>query len=129
METNYKPQNYNSLSPYFIVSDARKFLNLMESIFDVQALRRFEREDGSIMHVELRIDDSVIMLSEATSEYPANKFLIHVYVPDVQKVFKRAIEAGCEVVEEPVNKEGDPDLRGSFRDFAGNEWAVSTQLL
>lgn len=33
----------------------------------------------------------------------------------------------CEVIEEPTNKDGDPDTRGSFYDFAGNYWAVSTQ--
>jgi PhnB protein len=73
------------------------------------------------------VDDSVIMISDASSAYPANEVLLHVYVPDVHTTFNTAIELGCEVVERPVNKDGDPDTRGSFKDFAGNIWAVGTQ--
>jgi len=53
--------------------------------------------------------------------------MLHIYVPDVLKTFDKAIENGCEMIEKPINKQGDPDTRGSFYDFAGNYWAVSTQ--
>jgi PhnB protein len=45
----------------------------------------------------------------------------------VFKTFDLAIQNGCEIIEEPINKEGDPDMRGSFYDCAGNYWSVSTQ--
>jgi uncharacterized glyoxalase superfamily protein PhnB len=103
-------------------------IELLKGIFDARELRRYENTDGSIMHVELKIDDSVIMLSEANESYPANEFLIHVYVPDVFATFEKAIRLGCQSIEAPVNKEGDPDIRGSFKDFQGNTWAVGMQL-
>ena len=59
---------------------------------------------------------------------PQTNLLIHVYVPDVKKTFKKAISLGCQSVQEPENKEGDPDVRGTFKDYQGNTWAVGTQL-
>jgi uncharacterized glyoxalase superfamily protein PhnB len=125
MEKPFKPAGYNSLSPYFIVDDCRKMLDLLKGIFGATELRKYENADGSIMHVELKIDDSVIMLSDSSEVYPANQFLIHVYVQDVFATFKKAISLGCHPI---VNKQGDPDVRGSFKDFQGNTWAVGTQL-
>lgn len=127
MNTSFKPSGYNSLSPYLIVDGAQKMIDLLKGIFQATELRRYDNPDGTIMHVELRIDDSVIMMADSSSVYPANEFLLHVYVPDVHKTFKMAIDLGCEAIEQPINKEGDPDTRGSFKDFSGNIWAVGTQ--
>ena len=84
--------------------------------------------DGSIMHAEIQIDDSVIMLGDSSDKYPPAPLVMHVYVPDVDKIFEKAIEAGCEIVEKPKHQENDPDKRGTFRDFAGNMWSIGTQL-
>lgn len=100
---------------------------MLGKIFDAKVLRKFDREDGKITHVELKLDDSVLMISDSTKDYPAQKAILHFYVPDVFKTFEKAIANGCEGIEEPVNKEGDPDTRGSFYDCAGNYWAVSSQ--
>ena len=127
MNTSFKPTGYNSLSPYLIVDGAQKMLDLLKGIFQASELRRYDNPDGTIMHVEVRIDDSVLMIADASSEYPANELLLHVYVPDVHETFKKAIDLGCEAIEQPVNKGGDPDTRGSFKDFSGNIWAVGTQ--
>ncbi|MGU9937918.1 VOC family protein [Empedobacter brevis] len=124
---NYKPEQYNSLSPYLIVDNALKLVDLLVAVFDGEILRRFDREDGKIMHIEVKLDDSVIMISDRTEEYAANKTMLHLYVPDVFKTFEKAVENSCEPIEKPINKPGDPDTRGAFYDFAGNYWAVSTQ--
>jgi uncharacterized glyoxalase superfamily protein PhnB len=125
---DFKPAGYNSLSPYFIVDDCQKLVELLKAVFDARELRRYDNSDGTIMHLELKIDDSVIMLGDSSPEYPANKLLVHVYVPDVKATFERAIKLGCQSVHAPENKEGDPDLRGTFLDFQGNTWAVGTQV-
>ena len=124
---SFKPNGYNSLSPYFIVDNCQKTIDLLKNIFDAKELRRYEHKDGSIMHAELKIDDSVVMLADSSKEYPANELLVHVYVDDVHKVFERAISLGCQPLQEPTNREGDPDVRGMFKDFQGNVWAVGTQ--
>ncbi|KPQ10283.1 MAG: hypothetical protein HLUCCX10_15760 [Algoriphagus marincola HL-49] len=123
----YKPENYNSLSPYLIVENAQKLVDLLTTIFDAKTLRRFEHENGKIAHIELRLDDTILMISDSTESYEANKTMLHIYVPDVFLTFDKAIDNGCEIIEKPINKQGDPDTRGAFYDFAGNYWAVSTQ--
>lgn len=123
----YKPENYNSLSPYLIVDNAQKLVELLTTIFEAKTLRRFDHENGKIAHIELQLDDSVIMISDSSESYEANKTMLHIYVQDVFETFNKAIENGCELIEKPVNKQGDPDTRGSFYDFAGNYWSVSTQ--
>lgn len=123
----YKPDNYNSLSPYLIVDNAQKLVDLLTAIFNAKILRRFDHENGKIAHIELQLDDTVIMISDSTESYEANRTMLHIYVPDVFKTFGKAIENGCEIIEKPMNKQGDPDTRGSFYDYAGNYWAVSTQ--
>lgn len=125
--TNYKPKNYNSLSPYLIVDDAQGLVDLLIKIFDAIELRKMMREDGKIRHVELKIDDSIIMISDSTLDYAANQTMLHVYVPDVNKTFEKAVHLGCEIIDQPITKPGEEDKRGSFYDNAGNYWSVSTQ--
>lgn len=123
----YKPDAYNSLSPYLIADNAEKLVNSLKAIFNASELRRFDHDNGKIAHIELKLDDTVIMISDSTASYPSNRSMLHVYVPDVEATFRKAIDLGCIMIEKPTNKEGDPDTRGSFYDYAGNYWAVSTQ--
>lgn len=125
---NFKPTNYNSVSPYFIVGGAQKFIELMKTIFNAKELRRHDRPDGIIMHAKIQIDDSVIMLGDSSDKFPAVPLVMHVYVPNVDEIFKKAIDAGYVSVEQPKEREGDPDRRATFKDFAGNMWSVGTQL-
>ncbi len=122
----FKPEGNNSVSPYLIVDDAQRMIDMLIGIFAGVPLRRFNREDGSIMHAEIKIDDSVIMISRSTSEYPQNNTILHVYVADVDEVYERGIAYGCRGMTKPTVS-GDPDKRDMFRDFADNLWSVSTQ--
>ncbi len=127
MNKPFKPEEYNSVSPYFIVNGAQQLADLLKVIFNAVEKRRFDKPDGSIMHMEMQVDDSIIMMGDASEQFPANTLLMHDYVPDVEKTFKKAIQAGCESLEEPKLREGDPDCRGTFKDFAGNMWSIGTQ--
>jgi PhnB protein len=128
MSNGFKPKGYNSVSPYFIVNGAQKFIDLMKLIFAARELRRYDMADGTIMHAEIQIDDSVIMLGDASEKFPAVPLVMHVYVPNVDETFDKAKKAGCEIIEPPKTREGDPDKRATFKDFAGNIWSVGTQL-
>ena len=128
MSKEFKPAGYNSVSPYFIVNGAQRFIDLMKKIFDVKELRRYNMPDGSIMHAEIQIDDSVIMLADASDKYPAVPMVMHVYVSNVDEIFDKAIHAGCEIIERPKEGKNDPDRRATFTDFSGNMWSVGTQL-
>lgn len=128
MNNSFKPAGYNSVSPYFIINGAQKFIDLMQEIFNAKELRRYDLPDGTIMHAEIQIDDSIIMVGDSSDKFPPVSLVMHVYVPDVDATFNKAIEAGCESVEQPKERDQDPDRRATFNDFAGNMWSIGTQL-
>ena len=99
----YKPSDYNSLSPYLVVNGAQELIDLMIGLFQGKELRRYE-VPGRIMHAEVLIDDSVIMVADASDEFPAPTHLLHLYVPDVDKTYDKAISLGCESVQTPNGK-------------------------
>lgn len=127
MSTSYKPEGYNSLSPYFIVNNAASFINWLKEIFDGKVTRKYESENGIIVHAEVKIDDSIIMLSEASENYPAQPMVLHLYVPNVIETFEKVKVSGCKIIEAPKTQENDPDTRATFIDLYGNMWSIGTQ--
>ncbi|MDX1396452.1 MAG: VOC family protein [Gemmatimonadota bacterium] len=128
MTDAWKPDGYTSVSPYLVTRDAQRVIDFLVAVLDAEPLRRYDRPDGSIMHAELRIDDTVVMIGEATDETTVVPCHLHVYVPDVDAAYERALARGAESVSPPTRKEGESDRRGGVVDPAGNSWWFSTQL-
>jgi PhnB protein len=126
MTTPYKPEGYASVSVYIMAEGAQRVIDFVTATFSATLLRRMDNADGTIMHAELRIDDTVIMLADAQPDFPGFPVWMHVYVPDVDATYQRALAAGGISVQEPVQK-GDPDKRSGVQDPAGNTWWISTQ--
>ena len=124
----YKPDTYNSVSPYLISPKAEQIIDFLKNVFGATELRRFDRPDGSIMHAEVRIDDSVVMMGSTGDGGAANYAHLHVYVKDVDETYKRALEAGGDSVKAPEQEAGDPDKRGGVKGPGGNTWWISTQI-
>ncbi|WP_375770472.1 VOC family protein [Archangium gephyra] len=127
MNRPYKPEGYASVSVYVVADGTQRVIDFLKKTFDATELRRYEHPNGTIMHAEVRIDDTVVMLSEGQAGYPPFPVWLHVYVPDVDATYRRALEAGGVSVQEPQQK-GDPDRRGGVKDPAGNTWWIATQL-
>lgn len=124
----WKPDGYSTVSPYLVVEGAERVMTFMEAAFQAVELRRYDMPDGSIMHAEMRIDDTVVMIGEAGGDWQPRPAFLHVYVDDVDAVYRRALAAGAESVEEPHRREGDPDRRGGVRGPGGNTWWIATNL-
>ncbi len=125
--SNFKPDGYNSASPYLLVKSADATIDFLAQVFDAKPLRRFNREDGSVMHAEVLLDDSVIMLGEAMENWPAVASHVHVYVPDVDATYKKALAAGGSSIMEPAQRSEDDDKRGGVLDPNGISWWIGTQ--
>jgi PhnB protein len=123
----FKPDRYPSLSPYLVVRDAQVVIDFVTATFDATTLRRHEREDGSVQHAELQVDDSVVMLGQAVEGWPAVSCHMHVYVPDVDETYSKALAAGGESIQAP-EKRDDPDRRSGVRGPGGNTWWISTRV-
>lgn len=128
MNAAWKPDGYSTVSPYLIAEGAQGVLDFLRAAFGATELRRFDMPDGTIMHVEVRVGDTVVMLGDAGESWPATPCHVHVYVEDVDAVFRRALDAGGTPVAEPTRQEGDPDRRGGVKGPAGNTWWISTQV-
>jgi uncharacterized glyoxalase superfamily protein PhnB len=124
---SYKPPQYTSVSPYLIVSDADWTIKFLTLAFNATELRRFADGAGKIVHAEVRLDDSVIMVADGTDGWPALPAHVHVYVPDVDAAYRTALQAGAVSVQEPVKKD-DPDKRGGVKDPAGTTWWIATKV-
>lgn len=127
MNISYKPAGYSTVSPYLIVKDAQRVVDFLQSVFDATEMRRFERPDGSIKHLEVKIEDSIIMIGEAMAHWPANTMHLHIYVQDVDATYRRALQAGGTSLQEP-SQQDDPDRRAGVSGPGGNSWWFATQM-
>ena len=115
---------FTSLTPYLHVANAAAELEFLKKMLGAEELGRYPSPDGSrIMHAEVRIGDSMVEMGEtpgATKPTP-----LHVYVPDVDAAYRRAIEAGAVSLNTPTDHEYG-ERGASLRDAEGNHWYLAT---
>lgn len=124
---SHKPSGYSTVSPYLIVDGASETISFLERVFGAVELRRFPDENGRLMHAELRIDDTVVMVADGAEGWPPIPSHVHIYVADVDATYRLALDAGAVSVQEPVKKQ-DEDKRGGVRDAGGTTWWIATKV-
>jgi PhnB protein len=127
MSDSYKPAGHTSVAPYLLVKSAAATIDFLARVFDAVELMRMAAPDGRVMHAEVRIDDTVVMMGEASAEWPPVPALVHVYVKDADETYRRALAAGATSVQEPAQK-GDADKRGGVKDGDGISWWIATRM-
>ena len=127
MNSSYKPQGYTTVSPYLIVGDARRTIEFLARVFDAIELRRFPDPSGRLMHAEVRIEDTVLMLADGAEGWPPLPAHVHIYVPDVDATYRRALETCATSVQAPTKKD-DADKRGGVKDAGGTTWWMATKI-
>lgn len=123
----YKPDGYTSVAPYLVVTDAAATIRFLERALDAELLRSHPDGEGRLMHAEVRIDDTVVMLGDSAEGWPPVAAHVHVYVADVDAAYRRALAEGATSVQEPMRKQ-DEDKRGGVRDPGGTTWWISTRM-
>jgi uncharacterized glyoxalase superfamily protein PhnB len=124
---NYKPEGYSSVSPYLVVADAAATIRFVEQVFGATVRRAFTDDEGRMRHSEIQLDDTVVMIADSAPSWPPLPAHVHVYVPDVDATYARALAAGAESIQEPVKKE-DEDKRGGVKDSGGTTWWIATKV-
>lgn len=127
MKQSFKPSAYNSVSPYLVVDGASHTIEFLVKVFGAVELRRIADPAGRLMHAEVRIDDTVIMLGDSAEGWPPAPAHVHIYVADVDATYRRALAAGASSVQEPVKK-ADEDKRGGVKDAGGTTWWIATKV-
>lgn len=122
------PFGLNDVTPYLIIPEIEKLIPFLKEVFGARIRADIKyREDGSVMHTEITIGDSVIMMGEPMADFPAMPSTLYVYVDDCDKVFKKAVELGGTPVAEPQDFPHG-DRYGGVRDNSGNIWWIVTHI-
>jgi PhnB protein len=118
------PDGFHSVTPELNVKGAAKLIDFMKQAFAAEEVMRMPGPGGALMHAEVRIGDSIVMLMDAMRE-PPMPGSIFLYVNDVDAVYKRALQAGATSLMEPMNMFwGDRYAR--VKDSFGNNWSMAT---
>ena len=121
------PDGYHSVTPHLINEDASRVIEFIKRAFGAQEITRLAGPDGRVMHAELRIGDSMVMIGEASDEWKAMPSSVALYVEDVDTTFRRALEAGAVSLREPMDQFYG-DRSSGVKDLAGNHWWIATHL-
>lgn len=126
------PKGYHTVTPSLIVKDCARALEFYKSALGAQELGRMLMPDGKIAHAEIKIGDSIIMLSDelgmgGSSPQTLNGVTgsLHVYVEDADAAFKRAVDAGASVLA-PMEDAFWGDRYGVVSDPFGQVWGFAT---
>lgn len=129
------PTGYHTATPYLIIQGAAEAIEFYKRVFDATELMRVPGPNGAVMHAEIKIGDSPIMLAD---EFPAmnvrgpkaiggTPVSLMLYVENVDEVFTRAIAAGAKELR-PLQNQFYGDRSGTLEDPFGHQWTVATHV-
>lgn len=121
------PDGYHSVTPYLVVRDVPALIRFIEQSFGGRETLRMKRPDGSIMHAEVRIGDSAVMMGAAADPNQTMPAMLHLYVEDADAVYTRALQAGATSIRAPQN-ESYGDRMAGVQDAQGNQWWIATHV-
>jgi PhnB protein len=120
------PAGFRSITPYLIVPGADAFIGFLKEAFGAEEVFRMAQPDGRIGHAEVRIGDSMLELSDGGEAWPPRPAAIHVYVPDADAVYARAVAAGARTMVAPMDMPYG-DREADVTDPFGNNWYIGTR--
>jgi uncharacterized glyoxalase superfamily protein PhnB len=129
------PEGYHTLTPFLTVRNAERAIEFYKQAFGAQERSVAKGPDGKVMHAEVKIGDSVIMLSDEFPEFGSlspqsvggSPMGLHIYIENVDAAFDRAVKAGAQV-EMPVSDQFWGDRYGKLKDPFGHKWSIATHV-
>jgi PhnB protein len=129
------PEGYHNVTPYLYVRGATAAIDFYKSVFGATEVVRMGGPDGKIMHAELRIGDSIVMLADENphmgimSPQTIGGFStgLHVYVETVDAVVQKMVDSGAKVLR-PIKNQFYGDRSASLLDPFGHMWSVATHI-
>ena len=129
------PEGYHNVTPYLFIRGAASAIEFYKSVFGAAEIVRMAGPNGKIMHAELKIGDSIVMLAD---ENPQTGVMspqtiggfstgLHLYVEDVDAVIQKAVDSGAKLLR-PIKNQFYGDRSGSLLDPFGHMWSVATHI-
>jgi PhnB protein len=123
-KVNAVPAGFHTVTPFLNVKGAAEAIAFYKKAFGAEERSRMPGPNNMIMHAEIKIGDSIVMISDAM-QMPPTQSSLHLYVDDCDAVWQRATAAGCKV-EMPLDNMFWGDRYGVVTDGWGNRWAISS---
>ena len=120
------PKGYHTVTPYLVVEDAAGLINFLKKSFDAKEKERMTRPDGGIMHAEVTIGDSRVMMADAMGPYKPTPTTIYLYVKNTDATYKRTLAAGATSAMEPADMFWG-DRNAGVKDPFGIQWWIATR--
>jgi PhnB protein len=135
MSVSHTPKGYHTATPYLVIKGAAAAIDFYKKVFSATEVMRMPGPGGMVMHAEIKIGDSIIMLAD---EFPDMGFRgpqsiggspvgINLYFPDVDARFAAAIKNGA-TEKRPVQNQFYGDRSGTIVDPFGHIWTISTHV-
>jgi uncharacterized glyoxalase superfamily protein PhnB len=118
----YKPEGWPTVVPRLLTPDVQGLAAFIKAVFEADGEVHPNRPS------EIRIGESLIMVSDGDGRREAHAGFLYVYVPDADETYDRAVAAGAEIIEAPLNQ-AYGDRRATFSDKWGNTWQAATRQL
>lgn len=121
------PTGYHAITPYLVGHNIARLIDFLTTAFGAVEIERMADPTGRIMHAEVRIGDSMIMMGEANEQSLPLPTAIYHYVVDCDVTYRRAIAAGGKSLMEPANQFYG-DRNAGVEDPSGNKWWIATRV-
>lgn len=118
------PENHQAVMPYLVLNGAWKFIRFVQAVFDGTETSRVMRDEKTIMHAEIMINESTIMFADSTSQYPEHPASLFVYVKDADAAYEKAMEEGATAVTPMADQ--SYGRSGGVKDPVGNTWWITS---
>lgn len=125
--TGYIPEGLRTVNVYLHPKGAEQLIDFMKRAFGAEEVARAHSPDGAIGHAKVRIGDSIIEMGEAHGPWQPKPTTLHLYVPDTDELYRRALDAGATSIMEPKDQPYG-DRSGGVRDPFGNQWFIATHI-
>jgi PhnB protein len=130
-----KPEGYHTVTPTLVVRDAAKAIEFYKKALGAKERSRFDAPDGRVMHAELQIGDSIVMLGDEMPEmgakspkaYQGTPVSFYLYLDDLDAAWKRAIDAGG-IQKMPLTEMFWGDRMGKLEDPFGHGWILAAHV-
>ena len=131
------PDGYHRVTPYLMVKGATKAIEFYKKAFSAEVKGRMDTPDGKVMHAELKVGDSIIMMAEempqmsgaclAPTTLKGTTVGLFLYVKNTDAAFKKAVDAGCTKLMAPADMFWG-DRFGKVQDPFGHQWLFATHI-
>lgn len=126
MAVNTVPDGYPAM-PVIATERANEGFDFLVRVFGAELLDRYDYADGKPMYITARVGDTVLSFMQPIDASKPTRSAFYVYVPDVDGVYSRAVEAGAKAIQEP-GEMVHGDRAATFLDILDNQWTVATRL-